>query len=77
MKNLIKISLIAVTFLAFSCNKEVIRPNTSPSDETFVMKSSTNNNPNSGVVSDGGTGITDPNNDPDINIKKVIVIKQN
>jgi hypothetical protein len=74
MKNLIKISLIVVTFLVVSCNKEVIIPNNSSNDETFVMKSATN--PNSGKTSDN-TGITDPNNDPDFNIKKTIVIKPN
>ena len=76
MKNLIKISLIAVTFLVVSCNKEVIQPNTSSNDEVFVMKSSQNNNPdyNKGV---GEPSITDPNNDPDIIIKKTVIIKPN
>ncbi|MDD2982308.1 MAG: hypothetical protein PHQ74_02880 [Crocinitomicaceae bacterium] len=76
MKNLIKISLIAVTFLAVSCNKEVIKPNNTSNEEVIVMKSTTYKNPDSGRSADN-SGITDPNNDPDFNIKKTNIIKQN
>lgn len=76
MKNIIKISFIAVIFLVVSCNKEVIRPNTPGNTDVFVSKSSTINNPNQPRPA-GDPGITDPNNDPDMIIKKVVVIKPN
>ena len=76
MKNIIKISLIAVVFLVVSCNKEVIRPNNSSNEEVFVLKSKTNTTPDP-TKPTAGPGITDPNNDPDLLIKKAVVIKQN
>ena len=76
MKNLIKISLIAVTFLVVSCNKEIIRPNSSVNDEEIVLKSMKSNYADKNK-DNFDPGITDPNNDPDMNIKKVVVIKAN
>lgn len=80
MKNIIKISFIAVVFLAVSCNKEVIRPNapadSSTNTDVFVSKCSTNKSPDQSKPM-GEPGITDPNNDPDMIIKKVVVVKPN
>ena len=76
MKNLVKISLFAIALIAVSCNKEVIKPNTSTQDEIFVQKSASNANPGFDRTN-GGSGITDPNNDPDMIIKKAVVIKPN
>ena len=76
MKNLIKISLIAVAFLAFSCNKEIIKPNTPSHTEEIVLKCNQASTPDNNKGA-GDPGITDPNNDPDMNIKKVTTIKSN
>lgn len=78
MKNIIKISLFALAFFVVSCNKEVIKPNcpfNNETDESVVMKSAPVN-PN-GNGTKGEPGITDPNNDPDMVIKKVVVLKPN
>ncbi len=72
MKNRFKILFVLVVLLVVSCTKEVIKPNSS-NDESFSTKS-TSVNPSSDV-SKGEPGITDPNNDPDMIIKKIVVIK--
>lgn len=76
MKNIIKISLFAFALIAVSCNKEVIKPNSSAQDEVFVKKSNTNTSSDFNKQIDN-SGITDPNNDPDMIIKKVVIIKPN
>lgn len=76
MKKLIGISLFSVSLIFVSCQKEQIKMTDSQVSapewkETRSLKTST---PGSDLTSTTvtGTGITDPNNDPDMNAKKVI-----
>lgn len=73
MKKLISISMFSIALLAVSCQKEVITMNEAKTAEAPVWRSaSTAPGVNSGSTTGAGAGITDPNNDPDMNSKKVV-----
>lgn len=73
MKKLIGISLFSVAFLAASCQKEVITANETKTVEAPVWRSvATAPETGAGTSVGTGSGITDPNNDPDMSSKKVV-----
>ena len=73
MKKLISISLFSVALLAVSCQKEEVKMTESRTAEVPVWKSSPKAPETaSGSTAGSGSGITDPNNDPDMNSKKVV-----
>lgn len=69
MKKLFLICL-ALGFITFSCQKEVIRPTHrdtfQSTDENKVTHPNNTKANSDSIPSNGGGGITDPNNDPDI-----------
>ena len=76
MKKLIGISLFSVSLL-FSCQKEQIKVTDSQSVETPEWKETrgamtSNGSTVTTTTVSSGSGITDPNNDPDMNAKKVV-----
>ncbi len=73
MKKLISISLFSVALLAVSCQKEVVTMNETKTAEAPAWRSAaTAPESTTGTSLGGGSGITDPNNDPDMNSKKVV-----
>lgn len=81
MKKLVGISIVFLSVAISACQKEVIRPtSTTPSTSSEVLKMSRTSETtgekttNSGTT-ESGAGITDPNNDPDLSIKKVVKLK--
>lgn len=72
MKKLVGISLFSIAFLAVSCQKEDLnktRMECGTVSAAPTWKKASTPSPDSGSTSNG-TGITDPNNDPDMNSKK-------
>lgn len=68
MKRVIYISLVFVGFLAVSCSKQNIQPNTNPPQEVPTWRTSSDDANENGDTSTTGEGeITDPNNDRDEN----------
>ena len=73
MKKLIGISLFSIALLAVSCQKEDLNKTrmecgTVSTPPTWKSGSAPDSEVNPGTTSTG-TGITDPNNDPDMNKK--------
>ena len=68
MKKLVGISIVSLALLAVSCQKEQVMPTAQSSVPTWKKSIAPEINPTPDVNS--GSGITDPNNDPDMNSKK-------
>lgn len=70
MKKLIGISLVSIGFLTLSCEKEQPRPTEDKTSQAPVWKKATAPSTGTGSATNG-SGITDPNNDPDMNTKRI------
>ena len=74
MKSLVIISLFSISLLAVSCQKEDLSKTKNQSGvvatpPTWKKAAAPSVETNAGTTTTG-TGITDPNNDPDMNSKK-------
>lgn len=67
MKKYISISVFGLALLVTSCSKEQIVVNSTQQTPAPAWKSKSTSGATVGTPSSTGSGITDPNNDPDMN----------
>ena len=70
MKRVIYISLVTIGFFAVSCSKQAVQPASENSNQIPTWKTTSTDFSVVNSTSDGGGGITDPNNDKDENTRK-------